>query len=30
MQAEIRAIPNGEYHFEDWMENDGITDSSVC
>ena len=26
MQAEIRAIPNGEYHFEDWMENDGITD----
>jgi N-methylhydantoinase B/oxoprolinase/acetone carboxylase alpha subunit len=25
MRAEIGEIPNGEYHFEDWMENDGIT-----
>ncbi|MFT5350135.1 MAG: N-methylhydantoinase B [Planctomycetota bacterium] len=25
MRAEIGDIPNGEYKFEDWMENDGIT-----
>jgi len=26
MRREIEAIPDGEYRFEDWMENDGITD----
>jgi len=26
MRREIEAIPDGEYVFEDWMENDGITD----
>jgi N-methylhydantoinase B/oxoprolinase/acetone carboxylase alpha subunit len=26
MRREIEAIPEGEYHFEDWMEDDGITD----
>ena len=26
MRREIEAIPDGEYCFEDWMENDGITD----
>ena len=24
MRAEIREIPNGEYAFEDWIENDGV------
>ncbi len=24
MRAEIREIPNGEYSFEDWVENDGV------
>jgi N-methylhydantoinase B/oxoprolinase/acetone carboxylase alpha subunit len=28
MKAEIRAIPNGVYHFEDVIEDDGITDRS--
>ena len=26
MRAEIATIPDGEYAFADWMENDGITD----
>jgi N-methylhydantoinase B len=26
MRRELEAIPDGEYAFEDWMENDGITD----
>lgn len=26
MRSEIEAIPDGEYSFEDWMEDDGITD----
>jgi N-methylhydantoinase B/oxoprolinase/acetone carboxylase alpha subunit len=24
MRAEIRELPNGEYQFEDWIENDGV------
>ena len=28
MRTEIRAIPNGTYHFEDVIEDDGITDRS--
>ena len=28
MRAEIRAIPNGVYYFEDVIEDDGITDRS--
>src|SRR5437868_1313075 len=30
MRREIEAIPDGEYRFEDWMENDGITDEPRC
>ncbi len=28
MRSEIERIPDGEYYFEDWMENDGITDEA--
>jgi N-methylhydantoinase B len=30
MRREIEAIPDGEYRFEDWMEDDGITDEPRC
>ncbi|MBV9086807.1 MAG: hydantoinase B/oxoprolinase family protein, partial [Acidobacteriaceae bacterium] len=30
MRREIEAIPDGEYRFEDWMENDGIIDEPRC
>lgn len=30
MHHEIEAIPEGDYEFEDWMENDGITKEPLC
>ena len=29
MRAEISAIPNGKYHFVDYMDNDGVSDSEI-
>lgn len=28
-RAEIRQLPQGTYHFEDWIDDDGITDESI-
>jgi N-methylhydantoinase B len=30
MRREIELIPDGTYEFEDWMENDGITNHPLC